>query len=48
MTSPRSPVGRILKREIREEAVTPDTWDAETVGMEYERRQLAARSVAHA
>ena len=35
---PRSPVGRVLKRELREEGVTPATWDAETAGIEYERR----------
>jgi crotonobetaine/carnitine-CoA ligase len=35
---PRSPVGRVLKRELREEGVTPDTWDVETSGIEYERR----------
>ena len=35
---PRSPVGRVLKRELREEGVTPDTWDAEAAGIEYERR----------
>ncbi len=35
---PRSPVGRILKRELREEGVTPDTWDVELAGIEYERR----------
>jgi crotonobetaine/carnitine-CoA ligase len=35
---PRSPVGRVLKRELREEGVTSDTWDAEAVGVSYERR----------
>ena len=35
---PRSPVGRVLKRELREEGVTSDTWDAEAAGVEYERR----------
>jgi crotonobetaine/carnitine-CoA ligase len=35
---PRSPVGRVLKRELREEGVTPGTWDAEAAGIEYERR----------
>jgi crotonobetaine/carnitine-CoA ligase len=35
---PRSPVGRILKRELREEGVTSDTWDAEAAGVSYERR----------
>lgn len=35
---PRSPVGRVLKRELREEGVTPATWDAEAAGIEYERR----------
>lgn len=35
---PRSPVGRVLKRELRAEGVTPGTWDAETAGIEYERR----------
>jgi carnitine-CoA ligase len=35
---PRSPVGRVLKRELRDEGVTPSTWDAETAGITYERR----------
>ncbi len=35
---PRSPVGRILKRELRDEGVTPTTWDAEAAGMTYEKR----------
>ena len=26
---PRSPVGRVLKRELRDEGVTPTTWDVE-------------------
>jgi len=35
---PRSPVGRVLKRELRTEAVTERTWDAETAGITYEKR----------
>jgi crotonobetaine/carnitine-CoA ligase len=35
---PRSPVGRVLKRELRADGVTLTTWDAETAGIEYERR----------
>jgi crotonobetaine/carnitine-CoA ligase len=35
---PRSPVGRVLKRELRAEGVTPSTWDAEAAGITYERR----------
>jgi crotonobetaine/carnitine-CoA ligase len=35
---PRSPVGRVLKRELREEGVTPATWDVEVAGIEYEKR----------
>jgi crotonobetaine/carnitine-CoA ligase len=35
---PRSPVGRVLKRELREEGVTPATWDAVAAGVVYERR----------
>ena len=35
---PRSPVGRVLKRELREEGVTPTTWDAEAAGITYEKR----------
>jgi crotonobetaine/carnitine-CoA ligase len=35
---PRSPVGRVLKRQLREEGVTPATWDAEAAGIAYERR----------
>lgn len=35
---PRSPVGRVLKRDLRAEGVTPSTWDAEASGVTYERR----------
>jgi crotonobetaine/carnitine-CoA ligase len=35
---PRSPVGRVLKRELRTEGVTAATWDAEAAGVTYERR----------
>jgi crotonobetaine/carnitine-CoA ligase len=35
---PRSPVGRVLKRELRDEGVTATTWDAEAAGITYERR----------
>ena len=35
---PRSPVGRVLKRELRAEGVTAATWDAEQSGITYERR----------
>jgi carnitine-CoA ligase len=35
---PRSPVGRVLKRELREEGVTPSTWDVEGSGVTYEKR----------
>ena len=35
---PRSPVGRVLKRELRTEGVTETTWDAEEAGAVYERR----------
>jgi crotonobetaine/carnitine-CoA ligase len=35
---PRSPVGRVLKRVLRDEGVTPATWDAEAAGVTYERR----------
>jgi crotonobetaine/carnitine-CoA ligase len=35
---PRSPVGRVLKRELREQGATPGTWDAEAAGVSYERR----------
>ena len=35
---PRSPVGRVLKRELREEGVTPSTWDVEAAGSTFERR----------
>jgi crotonobetaine/carnitine-CoA ligase len=35
---PRSPVGRVLKRTLREEGVTPTTWDAEAAGVTYEKR----------
>src|SRR4029079_10033864 len=35
---PRSPVGRVLKRELRTEGVTPSTWDAEAADISYEKR----------
>ncbi len=35
---PRSPVGRVLKRDLRDEGVTATTWDAEAAGIEYEKR----------
>jgi crotonobetaine/carnitine-CoA ligase len=35
---PRSPVGRVLKRDLREQGRTPATWDAEASGIAYERR----------
>jgi crotonobetaine/carnitine-CoA ligase len=35
---PRSPVGRVLKRELRDEGVTDATWDSETSGITFERR----------
>jgi crotonobetaine/carnitine-CoA ligase len=35
---PRSPVGRVLKRQLREEGATPETWDAERAGVQYEKR----------
>jgi crotonobetaine/carnitine-CoA ligase len=35
---PRSPVGRVLKRTLRDEGVTPSTWDADAAGITYEKR----------
>jgi crotonobetaine/carnitine-CoA ligase len=35
---PRNPVGRVLKRDLRQEGVTPATWDAEVAGISYEKR----------
>ncbi|HEX4865234.1 MAG TPA: AMP-binding protein [Acidimicrobiales bacterium] len=35
---PRSPVGRVLKRELRDEGITPTTWDAEKAGISYAKR----------
>jgi crotonobetaine/carnitine-CoA ligase len=35
---PRSPVGRVLKRELRAEGVTAATWDAQEAGITYEKR----------
>jgi crotonobetaine/carnitine-CoA ligase len=35
---PRSPVGRVLKRDLRAEGVTPTTWDADQSGIIYEKR----------
>ena len=35
---PRSPVGRVLKRQLREEGVTATTWDADASGVTYDKR----------
>jgi crotonobetaine/carnitine-CoA ligase len=35
---PRSPVGRVLKRVLRDEGVTESTWDLEKSDVTYERR----------
>ena len=35
---PRNPVGRVLKYQLRDEGVTPSTWDREVAGIEFERR----------
>jgi crotonobetaine/carnitine-CoA ligase len=35
---PRSPVGRVLKRELRDEGVTATTWDADAAGITYDKR----------
>ena len=35
---PRSPVGRVLKRELRDEGVTPATWDLDASDVTYEKR----------
>jgi crotonobetaine/carnitine-CoA ligase len=35
---PRSPVGRVLKRDLREEGVTAATWDVEASDVKYEKR----------
>jgi crotonobetaine/carnitine-CoA ligase len=35
---PRNPVGRVLKYELRDDGVTPTTWDREAASVEFERR----------
>jgi crotonobetaine/carnitine-CoA ligase len=35
---PRNPVGRVLKYQLRDEAVTAATWDREAAGVTFERR----------
>lgn len=35
---PRSPVGRVLKRELRDEGATPTSWDVEASDVTYEKR----------
>jgi crotonobetaine/carnitine-CoA ligase len=35
---PRNPVGRVLKYELRDDGVTPTTWDREAAGLNFERR----------
>jgi len=35
---PRNPTGKVLKYELRDEGVTPGTWDREAAGVTFERR----------
>jgi len=35
---PRSPVGRVLKRVLRDEGVTSSTWDVEASSVKYDKR----------
>ncbi|MET0147660.1 MAG: AMP-binding protein, partial [Acidimicrobiales bacterium] len=35
---PRNPVGRVLKRTLRDEGVTADTWSVDDAGIEIEKR----------
>ena len=35
---PRSPVGRVLKRELRDEGVTAASWDLEQTNLTFEKR----------
>ncbi|MBK5287351.1 MAG: AMP-binding protein, partial [Acidimicrobiia bacterium] len=35
---PRNPVGRVLKYELRDDGVTPTTWDREAAGITFDRR----------
>ncbi|MGQ0824524.1 MAG: AMP-binding protein [Actinomycetota bacterium] len=35
---PRSPVGRVLKRTLRDDGVTTSTWDADAAGVKYDKR----------
>jgi crotonobetaine/carnitine-CoA ligase len=35
---PRNPVGRVLKYQLRDEGVTPATWDRDAAGVTFERR----------
>ncbi|MHB8669131.1 MAG: AMP-binding protein [Acidimicrobiales bacterium] len=35
---PRNAVGRVLKYRLREDGVTPQTWDREAAGLRFERR----------
>jgi crotonobetaine/carnitine-CoA ligase len=35
---PRNPVGRVLKYQLRDDGVTPATWDREASGVTFERR----------
>ncbi len=37
-TLPRNPVGRVLKYQLRDEGVTPTTWDREAAGIQIKKR----------
>jgi crotonobetaine/carnitine-CoA ligase len=38
---PRTPTARVRKHILRDEGVTPDTWDRERAGIEVKRERLA-------
>lgn len=41
---PRTPSQKIMKYRLREEGITPDTWDRERAGIQFKRTQFAVHS----
>lgn len=41
---PRTPSQKVLKYQLREEGVTPQTWDRESAGIRIKRTQFAVKT----
>jgi crotonobetaine/carnitine-CoA ligase len=40
---PKTPAAKVMKAELRKDAITPDTWDREAAGIKLKREKLWGR-----